>query len=157
MVYVRPLLEYCTPVWCPCNKGDINTIERVQCAFTRKIFYSCHLPPVSYEDCLLHLGLQRLEIRRIHNDLIFLFKINMALFTANCMTLYSSLTLCEWVLTLEVTNTNCLGHVHISWFKVIFLLIAFYLFGMALHHHVLTLTGYLLLDGSCSSFVKGPL
>ena len=75
IVYVRPLLEYCTPVWCPYNKGDINSIERVQRAFIRKIFYFCHLPPVSYEDRLLHLGLQRLEIRRIHSDLIFLFKI----------------------------------------------------------------------------------
>ena len=75
MVYVRPLLEYCTPVWCPYNKGDINTIERVQRAFTRKIFCLRHLLPVSYEDRLLHLGLQRLKIRRIHSDLIFLFKI----------------------------------------------------------------------------------
>ena len=75
MVYVRSLLEYCTPIWCPYNKGDIKTTERVQRAFTRKIFYLCHLPPVSYEDRLLHIGLQRLEIRRIHSDLIFLFKI----------------------------------------------------------------------------------
>ena len=75
MVYVRPLLKYCTPVWCPYNKGDINAIERVQRAFNRKIFYLRHLPPVSCEDRLLHLGLQRLEIRRILSDLIFLFKI----------------------------------------------------------------------------------
>ena len=63
------------PVWCPYNKGDINTIERVQRAFTRNIFYLCHLPPASYKDRLLHLGLQRLEIRRIHSNLIFLFKL----------------------------------------------------------------------------------
>ena len=73
MVYVRPLLEYYMPVWCPYNKGDINTIERVQRAFTLKSFYLCHLPPVIYEDRLLHLDLQRFEIRRIHSDLIFLF------------------------------------------------------------------------------------
>ena len=71
MMYVRPLLEYCMPVWCPYNKEDINTIERVQRAFTCKIFYLSHLPPVSYEDLLLHFGLQRLEIHRIHSDLIF--------------------------------------------------------------------------------------
>ena len=49
--------------------------EYVQRAFTRKIFYLCHLPPVSYEDRLSYLGLQRLKIRRIQSDSIFLFKI----------------------------------------------------------------------------------
>jgi hypothetical protein len=74
-VYVRPLLEYSTPVWSPCGKGDIEIIENVQRTFTRKVFHLCHLPQTNYEGRLLHLGLQRLELRRIHNDLIFLFKI----------------------------------------------------------------------------------
>jgi hypothetical protein len=29
-VYVRPLLEYCSPAWSPHNKGDIDLIESVQ-------------------------------------------------------------------------------------------------------------------------------
>ena len=148
MVYVRPLLEYCTPVWCPYNKGDINTIERVQRAFTRKIglFYLCHLPPVSYEDRLLHLGLQRLEIRRIHSDLIFLFEIIPGL--VHLTLLFSN--------SVRVgANTRPRGHKYKLFrtrsHKLVlsnFLLIAFYLFGMTYHHYVLTLTGYLLLDAS---------
>jgi len=27
---VRPLLDYCSPVWAPVYKTDINLIERVQ-------------------------------------------------------------------------------------------------------------------------------
>ena len=28
-VYLRPILDYCTPVWSPHNIGDINTLENV--------------------------------------------------------------------------------------------------------------------------------
>ena len=35
----------------------------------------CHLPPASYEERLSRLNLQRLELRRIHSDLLLLFKI----------------------------------------------------------------------------------
>ena len=147
-VYFRPLLEYCTPVWCPYNKGDINTIERVQRAFTRKIFYLCHLPPVSYEDRLLHLGLQRLEIRRIHSDLIFLFKIihglvhcklHDSLFFSNSMRVSANTRGQKYKLFKTRSHKLVLSN---------FLLIVFYLFGMAYHHHILTLTGYLLLGAS---------
>ena len=27
---VRPILEYCSPVWCPNLKKDLNTLEKVQ-------------------------------------------------------------------------------------------------------------------------------
>ena len=27
---VRPILEYCSPVWCPHLKKDLNTLEKVQ-------------------------------------------------------------------------------------------------------------------------------
>lgn len=74
-VYVRPLLEYSTPVWSPFNKADINIIENVQRAFTRRVFSLCQLPKSSYENRLLYLGLQRLELRRILYDLTFLYKI----------------------------------------------------------------------------------
>jgi hypothetical protein len=75
VVYVRPLLEYCTPVWSPHNKRDIELLESVQRTFTRKLFHYCHLQPVSYDDRLTFLGLQRLELRRIYTDLIFMFKL----------------------------------------------------------------------------------
>ena len=34
-VCVRPILEYCTPVWNPSNKYEIDTIENVQRTFAR--------------------------------------------------------------------------------------------------------------------------
>jgi len=75
IVYVRPLLEYCTPVWCPFNKGDIDVIENVQRYFTRKVSRMCHLAPTSYSNRLSHFNLQRLELRRIHSDLLLMYKI----------------------------------------------------------------------------------
>ncbi len=75
ITYVRPLIEYCTPVWCPHNKCDIETIENVQRNFTRQVFRYCHLEPSTYNERLNFLGLQRLELRRIHFDLVFMFKL----------------------------------------------------------------------------------
>ena len=73
--YVRPMLEYCTPAWSPYFKTDINTIENVQRAFTRKLFHICHLEPTNYDTRLATLGLQRLELRRIHFNLLFMYKL----------------------------------------------------------------------------------
>ena len=36
-IYVRPLLEYATPVWNPSQLGLINTIESVQRKFTKQL------------------------------------------------------------------------------------------------------------------------
>ena len=36
--YVRPILEYCTPIWSPYLLKDINKIEGVQRYFTRRLF-----------------------------------------------------------------------------------------------------------------------
>ena len=74
-VYVRPLLEYCSPVWSPHYKKDIDLVENVQRTFTRSVYRRCHLQIRSYDERLAFLGLQRLELRRIHNDLIFMFKL----------------------------------------------------------------------------------
>jgi hypothetical protein len=73
--YVRPQLEYATPVWSPHLKQDIDLIEAVQRTFTRKLFYICVLPPTTYNERLRLLGLQRLELRRLHCDLLFMFKL----------------------------------------------------------------------------------
>ena len=75
IIYVRPLLEYCSPVWSPHFKQDIDLIENVQRSFTRKLFYCCNLVSKSYDDRLTYLGLQRLELRRIYADLIYMYKL----------------------------------------------------------------------------------
>ena len=75
ITFVRPLLEYATPVWNPHFKGDIKVIEDVQRGFTRKLFYLCNLTPTNYNNRMLLLGLQRLELRRIFNDLCTMFKL----------------------------------------------------------------------------------
>ena len=73
--YVRPILEYCSVVWNPWLLQDINLLERVQRNFTRKVCILCRLPILSYEDRLLLFGLERLELRRLHADIVQLFKI----------------------------------------------------------------------------------
>ena len=75
IIYMRPLLKYCSPVWCPHFKQDIDLIENVQRSFTRKVFYCCNLVNKSYDDKLTYLGLQRLELRRIYAGLIYMFKL----------------------------------------------------------------------------------
>lgn len=72
-VYVRPLLEYCSPVWAPVYKTDIDLFERVQRRFTKRLQGLHHL---SYHDRLLCLNnAESLELRRLKHDLIMIFKI----------------------------------------------------------------------------------
>jgi len=71
-VYVRSKLEYACQVWNPHLKKDINDIEKVQRRFTKRI---PRLHNFCYSDRLLILNLERLELRRIHLDLVMVFKI----------------------------------------------------------------------------------
>jgi ribonucleases P/MRP protein subunit RPP40 len=70
--YVRPLIEYCSPVWSPHTLQDIALIESVQRSFTRKIPALSHL---SYSERIKHCGLLSLEHRRIITDLCLFHKI----------------------------------------------------------------------------------
>ncbi len=74
--FVRPVLEYASPVWSPHLKKDIDFLERVQKYFTRRI------PGLTgnYLDRLALLnkrgnGLEILELRRLEIDLITVYKI----------------------------------------------------------------------------------
>ena len=70
--YVRPLLEFNSPVWSPRFTKDINLIENVQRRFTK------YLPGMfnkSYDERLTILNLDKLEARRIKADLITTYKI----------------------------------------------------------------------------------
>ena len=72
MCYVRPLVEYNTPLWSPCTIGDIQTVENVQRSFTRRL---PGMHDLSYGQRLSVLDLESLEARRIRFDLIEAFKI----------------------------------------------------------------------------------
>jgi hypothetical protein len=70
-IYIRPLVEYATPVWSPHLQKDILLIEKVQRKFTKRIpgFFN-H----SYANRRNELKLDTLELRRLHSDLIFCYK-----------------------------------------------------------------------------------
>jgi len=37
IVYVRPIVEYCSVIWSPYLKQDIETVEKVQRRFTKRL------------------------------------------------------------------------------------------------------------------------
>ena len=71
--YVRPHLEYCSPVWNPHSKRHIEELERVQ-KFVLKV--AMHKSwDSSYETLLATTNLATLESRRERASLCHLFKI----------------------------------------------------------------------------------
>jgi len=58
--------------WSPLTLQDIDAIERVQKRFTNSL---PELRECSYEVHLKRLSLQSLELRRLHNDIIWCYKI----------------------------------------------------------------------------------
>ena len=73
ITYVRPLLEYCTPVWSPYLISDIRRVENVQRYFTRRLFPMANRP--AYQDRLKLLGIESLEMRRLKCDLKMYYQI----------------------------------------------------------------------------------
>ena len=56
--------------------GLTDQIERVQWYFTRRVYYRCKLYcSHDYLQRLKYLNLESLELRRIHNDLIMVYRI----------------------------------------------------------------------------------
>jgi hypothetical protein len=80
-VYIRPILEYGTPVWNPYLIKDILKIEGVQRNFTRRIPGFSQL---DYKLRLERLKLETLELRRLKFDLLEVFKILNGLIDINC-------------------------------------------------------------------------
>ena len=72
IIYVRPLLEYCTYLWSPYQHYLIDKIERVQRYFSRRVLFRSNLP---YHTRLDVLKLETLEMRRIKFDLKLCYKI----------------------------------------------------------------------------------
>ena len=74
--YVRPILEFNSPVWSPHYVGLIDKIEGVQRNFTKRVMLRCNaVDPPHYLARLDILGLDSLELRRIKADLVLLYQI----------------------------------------------------------------------------------
>jgi len=69
MVYVRPVLEYNSVTWLPHLKQDIRRIEKVQRRFTKGLR---GFKDLAYK---VKVDLPSLELRRLHLDLIYCYKI----------------------------------------------------------------------------------
>ena len=70
--FVRPTLEYCSNVWCPFRKADIDKIKSVQRRFTKRLV---GLQELQYSERLVCLKQDSLELRRLKSDLYMYFKI----------------------------------------------------------------------------------
>ena len=70
--YVRSLLEYASCVWSPYTVGLVNKVESVQRTFTK---HSVCCYGLTYSQWLTKLGVERLELRRLHLDLVYVNKI----------------------------------------------------------------------------------
>lgn len=66
---VRSNLEYCSTVWNPYQKGDIEKIERVQRRFTRQLNFRLGLENKSYNERLKQFMMHSLLDRRKYFDL----------------------------------------------------------------------------------------
>ncbi len=90
--YVRPMLEYCCPVWSPCLHHrsslscltSIDKLESVQRAFTRKLFKRCKLAETTYVNRLAFLKIDSLELRRLKASLCTVYKIVNSLVDVDC-------------------------------------------------------------------------
>jgi len=71
-LYVRPILEYSSPVWSPHNLQLIIRLKSVQRAFTKRLR---GYEGLSYKERLNKAGLQSLELRRKRTDLIVCYNI----------------------------------------------------------------------------------
>ena len=69
---VLPILDYCSQLWCPTSKGDIQRIEKIQQSFTRKIKLTKKL---NYWERLKHLRLYSLERRRERYRILYVWKL----------------------------------------------------------------------------------
>jgi len=72
LVYVRPLLQNGLIIWSPYTVKDITAIESVQRRFTKRL-PGCNT--LCYRDRLHRLNIPSLELRCLHTDLIWCYKI----------------------------------------------------------------------------------
>ena len=70
--FIRPHLEFASPVWNSISKGNIKKLENIQRRATKMVI---ELSNLGYEERLKKLGLTTLETRRKTADLIQIYKI----------------------------------------------------------------------------------
>lgn len=70
--YIRPIVEYASPVWSPYHIVDIELVESVQRRYTK---YLKGMKNLTYPERLHALGLESLELRRLRSDLSLTFMI----------------------------------------------------------------------------------
>ena len=75
--YVRPILEYASPIWSPHTQKDIDLLENVQRRFTKSISKLHYLP---YTTRLSSLNIYQLFLVAVHISIS-------ALSTASCITI----------------------------------------------------------------------
>ena len=69
---VLPKFDYCSQIWCPNRRGDIQRLEAVQWSFIRKINGTFGL---NYWECLKKFKLYSLQRRRERYRIIYVWKI----------------------------------------------------------------------------------
>jgi len=72
VTYVRPLLQYCSPVWSPHFNNLIDKIEKVQRYFTKRMTGLWNVP---YHNRLEIRCLHSIEHRLVISDLVLCYKI----------------------------------------------------------------------------------
>jgi len=75
-----PLLEYASQVWSPYTAAEIAKVESVQRSFTKRL---PGLNNLTYAQRLCVLGIESLELRRLWNDTVFVYKILFGLVDMN--------------------------------------------------------------------------
>jgi len=91
-VYVLPLLEFNSVVWSPQGKQDIECIERVLRRFTKRLPGFKSYP---YKVRLKRFNLTTLELRRLHIDLVWCYKIVFGLVDVRFDDFFTSATLSQ--------------------------------------------------------------
>jgi len=71
-IFVRPILDYCSNLWCPFRKTEIDLIESVQKRFSKRLN---GMAEFQYSERLKILNSESLEQRRLKSDLCMYYKI----------------------------------------------------------------------------------
>ena len=87
VTYVRPLLEYCIPVYNPHTSKNIIKLESVQRNFTKRLRGFHNIP---YQQRLVMLDTESLELRRLKIDLTECYKILNKMYETDLHRFFSS-------------------------------------------------------------------